>query len=62
MLLSNSAVCNSKIPNFIKQQEANGLLSSLGLKTLSSKILAIDNILLNVWTEWNNKWAFISGR
>ena len=48
MLLSNSAVCNSKIPNFINEQEANGLLSSLGLKTLSSKILAIDNILLNV--------------
>ena len=33
MLLSNCAVCDSKKLKFIKQQEASGLLSSLGIKT-----------------------------
>ena len=32
MLLSKSAVCDSKKSRFIKQQEASRLLSSLGLK------------------------------
>ena len=32
MLLSKCAVCNSKKSNFIKTQEASGLLSSLGIK------------------------------
>ena len=36
MLLSKCAVCDSK--KYIKQQEASGLLSSLGIKTLLSKI------------------------
>ena len=34
MLLSKCAVCDSKKPKFIKQQEASRLLSSLGIKTL----------------------------
>ena len=34
MLLSKCAVCYSKKPKFIKEQEAIGLLSSLGIKTL----------------------------
>ena len=33
MLLSKCAVCDSKKSKFIKQQEASGLLSSLGIKT-----------------------------
>ena len=33
MLLLNCAVCDSKKLKFIKQQEASGLLSSLGMKT-----------------------------
>ena len=33
MLLSNCAICGSKKSKFIKKQEANGLLSSLGIKT-----------------------------
>ena len=33
MLLSNCAACNSKKTKFLKQQEASGLLSSLGIKT-----------------------------
>ena len=31
-LLSKCAVCDSKKSKFIKQQEASGLLSSLGIK------------------------------
>ena len=37
MLLSNCPVCDSKNSKFIKQQQANGLLSSLGIKTLLCK-------------------------
>ena len=32
MLLSKCTVCDSKNSKFIKQQEASGLLSSLGIK------------------------------
>ena len=38
MLLSRCAICNNKKSNFIKEQEASGLLSSLGIKTPLSKI------------------------
>ena len=38
MLLSKCAVCDSKKSKFMKQQEASGLLSSLGTKTPLSKI------------------------
>ena len=34
MLLSNCAVCDSKKLKFMKEQEASGLLSSLGIKHL----------------------------
>ena len=37
-LLSKCAVCESKKSKFIKEQEANGLLSSLGIKIPLSKI------------------------
>ena len=33
MFLSKCAVCNSKKSKFMKEQEARGLLSSLGIKT-----------------------------
>ena len=33
MLLSNCAICNSKNSRFIKNQEAKGLLSNLGIRT-----------------------------
>ena len=33
MLLSKCEVGDSKKPKFIKEQEASGLLSSLGIKT-----------------------------
>ena len=38
MFLSKCAVCDSKKSKFIKEQEASGLLSSLGIKTPLSKI------------------------
>ena len=45
MLLSKCAVCESKKSKFIKQQEASGLLSSLGIKTPLSKILLVGPLL-----------------
>ena len=45
MLLSKCAVCNSKKSKFIKKQEANGLLSSLGIKTPLNKIPLLGPLL-----------------
>ena len=45
MLLSNCVVCNSKNSKFLKQQEASGLLSSLGIKTPLSKIPLVGPLL-----------------
>ena len=44
-LLSNCVICGSKKPRFIKKQEAKGILSSLSLRTLLSKVPLLDNIL-----------------
>ena len=38
MILLKCAVCDSKKSKFIKQQEASGLLSSLGIRTPLGKI------------------------
>ena len=45
ILLSKCAVCDSKKSKFIKQQEANGLLSSLGIKTTLNKIPLVGPLL-----------------
>ena len=45
MLLSKCAVCDSKKSKFIKQTEATGLLSSLGIKTPSGKIPLVGPLL-----------------
>ena len=45
MLSSKCAVCGSKKSRFIKEQEAEGLLSSLGLKTPLNKIPMLGDIL-----------------
>ena len=45
MILSKCATCGSKKPRFIKNQEAKGLLSNLGLKTLLSKVPILGEIL-----------------
>ena len=44
MILSKCAICGSKKSRFIKNQETNGL-SNLGIKTPSSKVPLIGDIL-----------------
>ena len=38
MIQSNFATCNSKKSRFIKEQQAMGILSNLGIKTPLSKV------------------------
>ena len=45
MLSSKCAICGSKKSRFMKEQEATGLLSSLGLKTPLNKIPLLGDIL-----------------
>ena len=45
MLSSRCIVSDSKKSKFIKQQEASGLLSSLGIKTPLSKIPLVGRLL-----------------
>ena len=45
LLLSKCSVCNSKKSRFPKEQEARELLSSLGIRTLSSRIPLLDPLL-----------------
>ena len=45
MILSKCAICGSKKSRFIKNQEAKGLLSKLGIKTPLSKIPIMGDIL-----------------
>ena len=44
MILSKCVVCNTKKARFIKKQEAKGLLSNLGIRTLLSKISILRDI------------------
>ena len=45
MPLSKCAVCGSKKSRFIKEQEANRLLRSLGIKTPLSQIILVGPVL-----------------
>ena len=45
MILSSCAICGSKKSKFIKEQEAKGLLSNLGLRTPLNKIPVLGDIL-----------------
>ena len=45
MILSTCAICNSKKSKLIKEQQAKGLLSNLGLKTPLNKIPLLRDIL-----------------
>ena len=45
MVLSKCAICGSKKSGFIKNQEAKGLLSNLGIKTPLSKVPIFGDIL-----------------
>ena len=45
MVLSKCVVCGSKKSRFIKNQEAKGLFSNLGIKTRLSKVPILGDIL-----------------
>ena len=45
MILSKCAICSSKKSRFIKNREAKGLLSNLGIRTPLSKVPILGNIL-----------------
>ena len=45
MVLSKCAICGSKKSRFIKNQEAKGLLSKLGIKRPLSKVPLLGDIL-----------------
>ena len=45
MLSSKCLLCGSKNSRFMKEQEAKGLLSSLGMKTPLSNIPLLGNML-----------------
>ena len=45
MILSKCALCCSKKSRFIKNQEAKGLLSNLGIRTPLSKVRILGDIL-----------------
>ena len=45
MLLSKCAKCGGKKSRFIKNQEAKGLLSNLGIRTPLSKVPLLGDIL-----------------
>ena len=44
MILSNCAICGTRKSRFMKEQEAKGILSSLGLKTPLSKTPLLGDI------------------
>ena len=44
-ILSKCAICSSKKSKFIKEQQAKGLLSNLGLRTPLNKIPVLGDIL-----------------
>ena len=48
ILSSNCAVCNGRKSRFIKTQEANGLLSNLGLKAPLRKIPLFGDFVLKI--------------
>ena len=50
MLLSNYVVCDSKKSKFLKQQEASGLLSSLGIKAPLSRIPLLGPLLFEEYS------------
>ena len=45
MILSTCTICRGKKSKFIKEQQAKGLLSNLGLRTLLNKIPVLGDIL-----------------
>ena len=54
MIQSNCAICDSKKPRFIKEQQAMGILSNLGIKTPLSRLP-----LLNILFKYNSKDEYL---
>ena len=54
MILSKCAICGSKKSRFIKNREAKGFLSNLGIRTSISKVPTLGNILF--WMRTYKKW------
>ena len=48
MLLSKCGMCGSKKSRFVTNQEASGILSSLGLRTPLCKVPLLGGILLSM--------------
>ena len=44
MLSSKCTICGNKKSRFVKEQKASGILSSVGIRTLSSKIPVLGDI------------------
>ena len=53
MVLSKCAICGSKKSRFIKNQEAKGLLSNLGIKTPLCKVPILGDILFWMHIKMN---------
>ena len=51
IILSTCVICGSKKSKFIKEQEAKGLLSNLGLRTPLNKIPVLRDILFELSTK-----------
>ena len=49
MVLSKCVICGSKTSRFIKNQEAKGLLSNLGVRIPLSKVPVLGDILFRMW-------------
>ena len=45
MILSKCAICGSRKSRFVKNQEAKGLFSKLGIRTTLSKVLILGDTL-----------------
>ena len=56
IMLSKCPICGNKKWRFIKNQEAIGLLSNLGVRTPLSKVLVLGDILFWAQFHWNIKW------
>ena len=50
MILSKCAICENKKSRFIKNQEAKGLLSNLGLRTPLGEVPILGDILF--WAQF----------
>ena len=55
MALSKCAICSSKKSRLIKNQEAKGLLSNLGIRTPLSKVPLLGDILFWLQLRWRHK-------